>query len=392
MSRTRLALAVLLTLPAAATACLWDHDTLAQERSRFPTALELITGKFLRHSPEFYEWRVRDRRKKLQADPTNLLLHDDLVVALDKLGRHDEALAVVEAANKLQSNRYETESNWGTVLIHAGRLEEGLAHLDAAVRINPDAHFGREVVQRQVVRWVLDARKAGRTLPVTAVREPDADGRAFWSLLADWPAQEEKAGNHAAAVKGVLGMMRFGRHDSPVLLEALGRLLSDEDDAPTDAKRLSARAFLRASDVAPDPAVKKLYRAMAKRVLMMQGGTEAEAETPLTLERLEQDFRRELADADAWYADLRAKEIAWVNDPAVDPDAEFARLYAADPEVVGDGSRVPSPAQLWWREKGPAVFAGVCVLVVLLTLFVAVGLVVRLVLHRAKILAQPPAA
>src|SRR5436305_1999308 len=109
MSRSRLAVVVLLAVPAVATACLWDYDTLAQERSRFPTVLELITGKYLRHSPEFYEWRVTDRRKRLVVDPSNLALHDDLVVALDRLGRYDEALAAVEAANKLQPNRYETE-------------------------------------------------------------------------------------------------------------------------------------------------------------------------------------------------------------------------------------------------------------------------------------------
>ena len=45
----------LLALPTAAFACLWDYDTLKQERARFPDALEVITGKFLRHSPEFYE-------------------------------------------------------------------------------------------------------------------------------------------------------------------------------------------------------------------------------------------------------------------------------------------------------------------------------------------------
>ena len=44
-----LALAILL-LPSFAFGCLWDYDTLLQERSRFPDTLEIITGKFLRHS------------------------------------------------------------------------------------------------------------------------------------------------------------------------------------------------------------------------------------------------------------------------------------------------------------------------------------------------------
>ena len=59
-------------LPTAALACLWDSETLKQERARFPSVLELITGKFLRHSKEFHEWRIKDRQNKLASDPGNI--------------------------------------------------------------------------------------------------------------------------------------------------------------------------------------------------------------------------------------------------------------------------------------------------------------------------------
>src|SRR5687768_4983213 len=87
-------------LPSAAIACLWDYDTLLQERSRFPDTLELITGKFLRHSKEFYEWRIQDRLKKLEAEPDNLAYHDDLGVAYDKTGQHDKAIETMLAKDK----------------------------------------------------------------------------------------------------------------------------------------------------------------------------------------------------------------------------------------------------------------------------------------------------
>ena len=73
-------------MPTLVSACLWDHDTLRQERQRFPDTLELITGKILRHSPEFYEWRIKDRLYKLEADPMNLAYYDDLAVAYEKTG------------------------------------------------------------------------------------------------------------------------------------------------------------------------------------------------------------------------------------------------------------------------------------------------------------------
>lgn len=61
------AFSLVLLITAPVLACLWDYDTLAEERRQFPSALELMTGKFLRHSPEFYEWRIADREKKMNA-------------------------------------------------------------------------------------------------------------------------------------------------------------------------------------------------------------------------------------------------------------------------------------------------------------------------------------
>lgn len=123
-------------------ACLWDYDTLQQERSRFPSALELITGKFPRHIKEFYEWRLKDRQKKIaETGPTPELL-DDLAVAFDKIGDHDQSIATMELAEQKFPGRYETAANLGTFYFHAKRLEEGVPHIERALQINPHAHFG----------------------------------------------------------------------------------------------------------------------------------------------------------------------------------------------------------------------------------------------------------
>src|SRR5262245_21343336 len=129
-SRRFLCVFVLLVLPTAAFACLWDYDTLKQERARFPSTLELITGKFLRHSPEFYEWRIQDRLKKIEANPTNLELYDDLAVAYEKTGQHAKAIETILAKEKIQPGLYTTYSNLGTFYILAGDFEKGLPSID----------------------------------------------------------------------------------------------------------------------------------------------------------------------------------------------------------------------------------------------------------------------
>jgi hypothetical protein len=82
-------------------ACLWDSDTLQMERLRFPGVLEIITGKFVRHSQAYYEWRITDRKKKLESNPGDPALIDDLAVAYAKLGRPEEGIPLLERVFKL---------------------------------------------------------------------------------------------------------------------------------------------------------------------------------------------------------------------------------------------------------------------------------------------------
>ena len=145
-------------LISSAVACYWDKDTLASEKRKFPGVLELLTGRFKRHSPEFYQWRITDRERRLEETPDQLPLMDDLAVALDKTGSHKEAAEVMLRALKLNPNRYETHANLGTIYIHSSQFDKGLKHIDRALEINPKAHFGREIIQRELVTYVLKIR------------------------------------------------------------------------------------------------------------------------------------------------------------------------------------------------------------------------------------------
>jgi len=296
-------------IPSLALACLWDYDTLKMERQRFPTTLELITGKFLRHSPEFYEWRIRDREAKLAADPNNLAYLDDLAGAYDKIGKPEKAIEVMHQSAKVQPVRYETESNIALFFFHAGQLETSLRHVENALKINPDAHFGREKYQKYLTEYVISRRVDGKIkLPLAAVRVYDAHApqppkpsnvqteSSFDKFLTkNWDDRRIREEN-PAAIKGVAGMMRFADHKAPILLESLGTLLSGDPDNPWhDGKRLSARAFLKASYEANDDTVRRDYRLMATRVINMQTvhpGTNDEVKGTLMDPRRQEPGRR----------------------------------------------------------------------------------------------------
>ncbi len=361
-SSVPLALAGVL-FPSLVFACMWDYDTLLQERSHFPDTLELITGKFLRHSTEFYEWRIRDRLQKLESDPYNPALYDDLAVAYDKTGRHQKAIETMLDKESRKSGLYETEANLGTFYIHDGQLEKGLEHIDKALRINPDAHFGREKYQRLVVEYVLTRRRGSMTpLPLSGAETPTT----FFDFLNTKQKAPLDPEDRWLAVKGILGMMRFGNHASPVLLETLADLLVNRNNA-ADAKRLGARSYLKASYEVSDERARQAYQNKARSALYMQTKSPLNISlTPseLTLEELEASFRQELAEAEAWYEKVRQDELTWIEQ-GKNPEEEFVRKYYDEPRV-GTHWR-----EGWWVivESNPVISALTVVVALLVPAF-----------------------
>ena len=335
-------LTVLMSLAGPARACLWDYDTLREERQRFPNALELITGKFLRHSTEFYRWRVYDRKQELSAHPNNLDYQDDLAVAYEKTGDHAKAIETMLAAEKIDPHRYETKANLATFYVHAGDLPKCLEYVRAALAINPDAHFGRERYQMWLVEYILKPQVNGKTiLPLqTAGTEQGAKDNAkratksFYNFVAVKVGYGQlSAAELDKAVTGVLGMMRFANFENPLLLEVLGDLLlAGGHDPGMDAKRLAARCYLKASYATDNELAKESYRKLARRALSMQTRSPV-TDDVLSVEELERDFNKELADASAWYGDVKAHELQWIRD-GKDVDAEYDRKYRIAPTAA----------------------------------------------------------
>lgn len=377
MSRSRFISSILLiTSPSLVFACLWDYDTLKMERTRFPNSLELITGKFLRHSPEFYQWRIEDRLKRLKTDPKNVTLMDDLAVAYDKTKQHDKAIEIGLKTEEMQPGRYETAANLGTFYMHAGNFEEGLKWVDRALKINPDAHFGREKYQKILAEYLL-SRRNGRTLSLPMAKVENLGIPSVHTIVEDTFAKFLAAkhpqytdSDHAAALKGVQGMMRFANFESPILLEALASLLTEMTTTKavndSDAKLLAARALLKASYQMQDDRQKKAYRDMASRALYLQ--TPRTKSTQITLEEVEEPFKKELKEAQDWYAQLRAKEIAWIAE-GKNPEAEFDKLYTTEPEMSGMDVDDPMSGD---QRSVVAVIAGLVAIAVGSLLFVLI--------------------
>lgn len=258
------AVAALCALPANACLNDRDSDSLATQAAQLPTTLRVITGRFPRNPPLYYQMRIERERAALQATPKQFGLYDDIAVALDKLGRHDEALQTIERKRALlpafdahdktnHENWYRYFANAGTFRAHRflksgapvkqiGEMKMARAQIKRAIEIKPDAHFGRERYQLMTMDWII-ARKSGTTQKTLGEWIAGRDG---WKQVDE--DQTLQSSGRKQAVEGLSGLIVLGgAWESPDVFEALGAALETRDGVT-----LRYSAFLRAQELLDD--------------------------------------------------------------------------------------------------------------------------------------------
>lgn len=315
--------ALVFILNEPGNACLWDRDTTSMENQRFPNIHELIAGHFIRHSKAYYEWRVEQmesipKPNRIPAD------YDDLAVAYDKLKQQEKAIDTITEKQKRWpiKGRYETEANLGTFLIHSGQFKEGLVHINKAIEINSEAHFGREIYQKILVEYILKKQSTGNTLPLNPKDSSrHRSGFAEFVLNSQKTNKENKTAEINNATKGVLGMMRFGNYDSPILLEVLGDLLLF-GSSNKNANQLAARAYLKASYEVHEATAITAYKQKAARVISDYTSSE--------IFYIERNLKKEIEQGTDFFNQIIQDELAWTQ-TGIDVDEQFEQKYFRDP-------------------------------------------------------------
>ena len=274
-------LVVLALLATPVAACLWDYDTLRDERRGLPGIAEVLAGRWEKHSPFFYQRRVEQMNALITREPSNLAAYDNLAVAQEKLGDIPAAIATMRRKEAIKPGEYTTHANLGTFHLHAGDLDQGIEQIRKALALNPAAHFGREEYQLKLAEFLRDRKRdpaarryenflgisygegadvaaarrqidrllaAPSTAPTTApMTEPahldEGDrnnhgwlGRGSAGKLRDLELKDN-------VFDGLIGMTRFGTGTSAEVYLTLGDLLALRGD-----KALAYRAYQRALD------------------------------------------------------------------------------------------------------------------------------------------------
>jgi tetratricopeptide (TPR) repeat protein len=247
MRRLTLAAVASITLAAAAApalACMWDSDTLAEESLGKKDVLEIVTGKLRHHATAWYEAKIAYTQPMIDGGKAPKERYDDLAVALAKTGKLDDAIALLADKEARFPGEYTTEANLGTFLAMKGDNAGALDHLNRAIAINPDAHFGCEKYQVALLAW-MDKLAADPTLaeketftgvPISEemleiIHPTDGGG-------IDTPKRKELD----AQIVAITGLIRFGGNDQNMhLWFTLGVALGWEGH-----KSLAMRALRRA--------------------------------------------------------------------------------------------------------------------------------------------------
>jgi tetratricopeptide (TPR) repeat protein len=228
----------LVVAPRPARACLWDYDTFKEEALRDKDVAQVVRGELQKHSAAFYAAKVTYTQALVDAGTASKERYDDLAVALARGGKHDDALAVLDAKDKKFPGEYTTEANRGAILAMKGDFQGSLERTKAAIAINPDAHFGREHVQVKLLEYAL--RLADKDLP----KNENFLGLAMThDVLIKGSSRSRKRDKELdKTIKGMVGMIRYGEAQGiPHIWFALGWALATQGD-----NQLAARAFRRA--------------------------------------------------------------------------------------------------------------------------------------------------
>lgn len=180
--------------PRTAFACLWDTDTLANEAKGLPEVVQVVTGRFERNPPLFYEMRLKRVTAELDREPGLLGDYDDAAVACDRLSRDDDSIVWMQKKRarleKMDRTEPENKNHWyryyaniGTFRAHrwlqAGadrkrivEVKEARAEIAKAIEINTTIRS----LQRSSTCCSTFARTSSCTGPADIA--PRSQGRA----------------------------------------------------------------------------------------------------------------------------------------------------------------------------------------------------------------------
>lgn len=147
-------LLTLMLFALTAHACIWDAETLFQEKMRSHDLAATILGN--PPAPENPQ-PLQDRIENLEAnrDENNPDWWNNLAGAYIRLGQPETAVKLLEPVVSRFQNDYGIHANLGTAYHLLGRCQEAEKEIARDLEINPEAHFGLEKYHLALLQYLI---------------------------------------------------------------------------------------------------------------------------------------------------------------------------------------------------------------------------------------------
>lgn len=147
-----LALAILL-IQTQAVACIWDSDTLWQERRAHPKIAEAILGSpSPKPDPTQYRTKIQQLLQSRRDDDPEWW--NELAGAHLRLGEAEKAVTLLEPVRRKFDGNYGIHANLGTAYHLLGRYADAEREIARDLEINPEAHFGLEKYHLALLQYL----------------------------------------------------------------------------------------------------------------------------------------------------------------------------------------------------------------------------------------------
>src|SRR5882724_11338767 len=134
---------VLVLIPGPILGCIWDADTLAQEKAKSPKMAEVILGPAPKPvDPALLRTRIQALKSAPREDEPNWW--NDLAGAHLRLGEASETVKLLEPVANKFANDYGVHANLGTAYHLLGRYKDAEREIARDLELNPEGHFGLE--------------------------------------------------------------------------------------------------------------------------------------------------------------------------------------------------------------------------------------------------------
>ena len=137
-------------------ACIWDADTLWQEKWRHHDLASAVLENPPEAQPQELQ-RLRERAAKLESKPEekNPEWWNNLAGAYLRLNQPEKALRFLKPAALLFPGDYGIHANLGTAHHLLGQYVEAEKEIALDLAINPDAHFGLEKYHLALLQYLI---------------------------------------------------------------------------------------------------------------------------------------------------------------------------------------------------------------------------------------------